>query len=135
MALVEVNWQPTARQLRQFGVIAAVALPLLAWLWTSRVEVIGACGLVGIVIAAVGLARPTMLKWLFIGLTCLTLPIGLVVSELALLLVYFGVLLPIGLCFRLVGRDALRLRRDPNAKTYWLPKQPPKDVASYFRQS
>ena len=33
MKLVEVNWSPTDRQLRQFGTAALIALPLAAWWW------------------------------------------------------------------------------------------------------
>ena len=36
MKLVEINWNPTDRQLRQFGMIALVALPALGWLWSGR---------------------------------------------------------------------------------------------------
>ena len=28
-----MNWNPTDRQLRQFGLTALAALPALAWLW------------------------------------------------------------------------------------------------------
>ena len=40
-------------------------------------------------------------------------------------LLFYAVFVPAGLFFRLRGRDALRLRFDPQAQSYWLPRQPP----------
>jgi hypothetical protein len=57
-----------------------------------------------------------------------------VVSHILLAVVYFGIVTPIGLIMRLAGRDALGLKRDPNATTYWVPHAMPKDSRRYFRQ-
>ena len=35
MKLVEMNWTPGDRQLRQFSGIALAAFPAAAWLWTA----------------------------------------------------------------------------------------------------
>jgi hypothetical protein len=56
-------------------------------------------------------------------------------SELALLVLYFGLVFPAGMLFRLLGRDPLALRLDRRARTYWSPKAPPRGAASYYRQS
>ena len=61
-------------------------------------------------------------------------PIGMVVGEIAMLLIFLGVFLPISLIFRLIKRDALRLKVDKNATTYWQPKSEPKQVSSYYRR-
>ena len=47
MRLIEFDWNPTDRQLRQFGVIALVVLPALGWLW-------GASGTVLATLASTG---------------------------------------------------------------------------------
>lgn len=39
-------------------------------------------------------------------------------------LIYFGVLTPVAVVLRLLGRDALRLRRG-DADSYWIPSGPP----------
>jgi hypothetical protein len=75
------------------------------------------------------------LRWLFVGLTVVLLPIGLVVGEVVLALTYYGVLLPIGLIFRLLARDRLQLKCDRAADSYWRPKPKPRDLGSYLRQS
>jgi hypothetical protein len=49
-------------------------------------------------------------------------------------MIYYGVFTPVALAFRVVGRDALRLRPRPDLPTHWLPKPRVADAASYFRQ-
>ena len=135
MALIDIQWKPTHRQLRQFGVIALVALPLVGWIWGAGSSVLVALGLIGLAIAAAGFVYPKLIQPIFVGLMLIATPIGLVIGELAMLLMYFGMFLPLGLFFRLVGRDALALKLDPDAKTYWSEKKQPSDVRSYYRQS
>jgi hypothetical protein len=48
-----------------------------------------------------------------------------VVSPVALGVLFFGVVTPTGLLLRLFGKDPLRLRFDPAAKTYWIARAPP----------
>ncbi len=134
MKLVEVNWTPTPKQLRQFGLMCLVALPFLGWMWSASSGVMTWLIGIGVGLALVGLAIPMALKPIFIGLMLIALPIGMVVSELVMVLIYFGVFLPIGICFKLVKRDALKRSLDPQGETYWEPKKAAKNAASYYRQ-
>lgn len=135
MALVNVPWNPSDRQLRQFSVCMAVALPVLSWLWLrSGWAIIGAAAAIGVAAAAVGWFRPRWLAPLFVGLSLAVLPIGWVVSELLLLAIFLVVFWPIGVLRRWLGGDPLERRFDREAKSYWQPKAQPPDASSYFRQ-
>jgi hypothetical protein len=61
-------------------------------------------------------------------------PIGWTMSHLLLAVTYFGVLTPVALFFRLVGRDALCRRFDRAASSYWTARPLPPDVDRYFKQ-
>lgn len=140
MKLVEMNFSPSDRQLRQFGLTAMVALPLLGWLWggDGPLEVnpitVGITGAIGAVLATVGLLWPPAIKPVFVGLMLLTLPIGMVISEIAMAATFYGLFVPLGLFFWLIGRDVLELKFDRQATTYWQRKKRPTDDASYLRQ-
>lgn len=43
-----------------------------------------------------------------------------VVSPLLIIVLFYGVVTPIGLAMRAVGKDTLRLRRDPQSPSYWI---------------
>lgn len=135
MKLIEIDWRPTDRRLRQFGATCFVALPGVGWIWGGGTATVLLLASIGLVLALAGMAAPTILKPIFLALTLVTAPIGMVVGEFALLLVYFGVFLPFGLVFRIVRRDGLQLRLERKRKTYWQAKKQPSNVASYYRQS
>ena len=46
-------------------------------------------------------------------------------NPLVMGLVFFTTVVPIGLALRAFGKDPLRLRREPTAASYWIPREPP----------
>jgi hypothetical protein len=135
MPLVSVQWQPSHRQLRQFGILAAIALPGIAWLWSLGSPWIVGCALLGVGLAVAAGWAPRLVKPIFIGLMLVTFPIGLVLSELVLILVYWSVFVPMGLAFRLLRRDRLQRTLERQRDSYWQVKQQPRSLANYYRQS
>jgi hypothetical protein len=135
MKFIEVNLQPNKRQLRQFGVLFLIFLPLLGWMWGAGLDVTVILGASGLFIATLGLLAPVVLKPVFIGMQIIAIPIGIVVSEVAMLLIFFGVFLPFGLVFRMAKRDVLKKSFDNSKASYWEVKSQPVDVRMYYRQS
>ena len=135
MKLIELNWNPTSRQLRQFGGVSVVALPLITWVWGGSIDLILTMLGIGGLLAGIGLLVPSMLRPVFVAVSVIGAPIGMVIGELTLLLIFFGVFVPLGLFFRLIRRDALQLKIDRDCDSYWQPKRGPSSVASYYRQS
>jgi hypothetical protein len=142
MKLIDFNWNPTDRQIKQFGVACLVVLPLVGWMATGKpttlakanLPVLGGLIGLGLLLAVVSLVRPQALKLLFVGASLVAFPIGLVVGELVMLLMFLLVFTPMALMFRVIGRDALQRKIDRNAKSYWQPKAQPRDASSYYRQ-
>lgn len=137
MALVDINWNPSRKELRVFsllligfGVIVAVILTQRFQAPTASVAVL----LVTTTIGVIGLAAPRLVRPVYIVWMGLAFPIGWTVSHLMLLAIYYLVLTPIGLTLRLCGRDPMHRRLDRGAKSYWLPRTPRNDLKSYFRQ-
>jgi hypothetical protein len=57
-------------------------------------------------------------------------------TDLAMSLLFFGMVTPIGIVMRLAGRDRLRLRRDPGRVSYWVMcPSPDKRQAAMTRQA
>lgn len=146
MTAIEFNWNPTDRQLRQFGFIALVALPLAGWMLSGRptpetwqtfhTPLLGSLAAAGVLSASLARFWPRALKPAFVLLSLITWPIGLVVSEVIILSIYFFLFTPLALLFRIIGRDALDRRIDRSAtETYWRAKRQPAGPKSYFRQS
>jgi len=62
--------------------------------------------------------RPSM--WLRLGLL-----LHRVANPIVMALLFYGTVLPTGLVMRLKGRDLLRLKREPDAVSYWIVRDPP----------
>jgi len=138
MALLEINTDPTDRELRQFARIwlpafLAVVGGLLAWRlgwWTAAV--ILWC-LAGVALLG-GLIAPGRFRLIYAAWMRGAQPIGWVVSHLVMAIVYYGVVTPIGLLLRLLGRDPMTRRLDRSARSYWVEHTPGGRANRYFRQ-
>jgi hypothetical protein len=124
------------RTLRQFGLLclgfgAGVAgwAGLLHGHWTAAWVSMSVGGLLGLV----GLVWPHALRPLFVALMALTLPIGVVISNVILAALFYLLFTPVALIFRLIGRDALGRRRSAVA-SYWKPYPATAELRRYFRQ-
>jgi hypothetical protein len=139
MSIVQINTDPSRRQLNQFGFIwmAFVAFfggvaylkfhnqPLAYGLWIAAV-----------VVPVIGWLAPPFMRAVFVGMSYVAWPIGFVVSHVVLAAVYYLVLTPIGLVMRLVGYDPMKRRFAPDDPSYWVarPNSGSSDAKGYFRQ-
>jgi len=73
----------------------------------------------------VALARPAWLAPLNRVWTGIGVLMGRVVSPLVTAFLFYIVVTPMGILFRLLKKDPLHLRADPGAPTYWIIRQPP----------
>jgi hypothetical protein len=64
--------------------------------------------------------HPLNLIWLKFGLL-----LHRVVNPVIMALLFYGTVLPTGLVMRMLGKDLLRLKREPGADSYWIVRQPP----------
>ena len=78
----------------------------------------------GSVLLILGLVFPRALSGLNRGWMKLGVLLSKVVTPLVMGLIFFTTVTPIGLIMKLFGKDPLRIKRAPEAKTYWLERTP-----------
>ena len=88
---------------------------------------------VGSALVALGLVAASTLAPLNRAWTKLGLVLFKVVNPVVLFLIFILTVVPTGLIMRWMGRDPLRLRRDPTAASYWIERQPPGPNAEGLR--
>ena len=111
---------------RSFGIVFTVVFALIALfpllhgapprLWSL---------VVAAAFLAAALLRPALLGplnrlWFRFGLL-----LHRIVSPVAMGIIFFGAIMPMGFLMRALGKRPLRLGFDPAAKSYWIPRQPP----------
>lgn len=138
MAIIPFNTDPSRQELRNFdrywfpAFVAVVGL--VVWRKTGALDIpsiIWALALPSVILSFVA---PRVMKPVFVGLMYLSYPIGFVISHVMFFVFYFSTITPIGLFMKLIGRDALRRKRDPAAASYWTRREPVTDTKRYFKQ-
>src|SRR5271157_5856901 len=81
-----------------------------------------------------GIIWPQAMRPIYVAWMVLAFPIGWTISQIILALMFYGLFTPIGLIFRIIGRDPLHRARQPGLESYWSPKTTPADPRRYFRQ-
>lgn len=135
--MIAPNWHPDERQLRQFAVACLPGFALVGYAaqrFTGSWGLASAIAACGLACAIVGALRPLRVWPVWVLLVTLTWPLGWLTSQVLLRLMFYGILTPLGLAFRLLGRDPLRLRR-PETASYWQPRVQRTDPTTYYRQS
>jgi len=80
---------------------------------------------IAVVFLIAALLRPAVLNplnriWLKFGLL-----LHKIVNPAIMALLFYGTVLPTGLIARAMGKDLLRLKREPDAASYWIVRRPP----------
>lgn len=111
---------------RSFGFVMAGAFAVVTalngwhagriWPWTAGIAA-------AFLVAA--LLKPAVLNplnrlWFKFGLL-----LHRIVNPVIMALLFYGTVLPTGLVMRAMGKDLLRLKRQPDAASYWIVRAPP----------
>jgi polyferredoxin len=112
-------------QLREFGATMAAALIVLGdiALLRGRASAPYLLGS-GVVFGAAGLAFPQALRPLQKAWMALGIVLGFFVSRVVLGALFYGVVTPIGLVMKLMGKDVLDERIDRGRPSYWHERAP-----------
>jgi hypothetical protein len=137
MAVIEINKDPSNKELAWFGLMFLVFFGLVGgflwWRFEAQNAAYAVWGVAGAVTGAYyvvpGLQKPIYLGWLYAAY-----PIGWVISHVVMGVIYFLVITPIAVVFKLMGRDALNRKIDKSAQTYWVEHRTGGDPKRYFKQ-
>ena len=135
--MIAINWNPNRRELRQFSAAMLVATFVVGgvlWWQLGPNRASQVLWIAGPLLAAIGLLVPPTMRPVFVGMSLLAFPIGYVLGFVALAMVYYLLITPIGLVFRLIGRDPLYRKFDPDAESYWIRRPEGLPAKRYFQQ-
>jgi len=118
--------KPTGSSDRAFGLVFAAFFLIVALLplWSGRGVRLWSLGVAALFLA-LALTIPAVLAPLNRAWTAFGNLLHRIVSPVALAILFYLVVAPTGLVMRLLGKDPLRLKLDPAARSYWLERKPP----------
>jgi len=133
----DIPLNPSARTLRQFAGAWLVFISALgAHQWVARGHERAGQILIAaaLVVGLSGSIKPAAIRWLFVAAMVITFPLGWVISQFMLAIMFYAIITPVAVFFRLRGRDVLARKPAPDRASFWTEKSTPQDVRSYFRQ-
>ncbi|MDV6032547.1 MAG: hypothetical protein F9B45_21175 [Phycisphaera sp. RhM] len=125
---------PTDSQRRYFGVAVAAALLMLAWIaWRAIASpfLSGGLAAAALVVALVYYLIPASQPKLMAFFHAITYPIRWTATLVVLAIVYYAVVTPISIWFRVTGKSIRKNASDSNSN--WRSIDLPSDPQSYFR--
>lgn len=134
--MLPINRHPSPRELRSFSrlwlpLFVAVIGGLAWWRLESPATAI-VVWTIGAALALAALGSAEAARQIFVGMQTLTYPIALVVSTLALAILFYVVFTPIGWLMRRAGHDPLQLRRSRRSR--WIQYTRKDDAAEAMKQ-
>ena len=137
MALIEVNTNPSTKELKWFGLVIVVLFAIVGGTvffvsGNTKTPIVLLC--IGGLLAGLYYALPPLRKLMYIAWMRAVLPIGWTISHLLFGTVYFLVFTLIGSAMRLFGRDSMQRQFNRNASTYWVERKPTTEPSRYFSQ-
>jgi hypothetical protein len=136
MVLFPLRSKPTARVLRQFAAAWLIFFLALAanQIWrrghVPAGAVLGVVALIGIA----GLIKPNSLRLLFLAASIAAFPIGWLVSEVAIAIMFYGIVTPLAFFWRIRRRDLLQLRAKSAQASYWISRDSEPPPERYLKQ-
>ena len=124
------------RELRKFGITMAIALTLLGslLLWRGR-PLYRYFLIVAALFLSSGLTLPKILRPVHKAWMMLAVVMGWFMTRVILIILFYGIITPIGLCARVFGKDFIGSKIDKGTASYWIPrKKPISDKRSYENQ-
>jgi hypothetical protein len=122
---------------RNFGLVVGgifLAIEAIRFYATGEMNIVGYCLLAaGAPLFFFGLVYPPVLTpfnkaWMKLGLLMYK-----VVNPVIMFLIYMTAIVPVGLILRMSGKDLLRLQKDPDARSYWIERDPEQDKLSSMK--
>jgi hypothetical protein len=133
MASIRLSQTRTKEDLRSFGLQMALILGLIAgwvmyqnkasWLlWVTLTFLFGISALL-----APSILRPIDKFWMKLGEW-----LGMIMTPVIMGVLFYGVITPIGLIMRALGKDLIDQKLDKSAKSYWIKATKTEDQSRYF---
>ena len=114
------NIKSKKNDIRNFGlIIGAVLIAIVMLLFWKEKQSYHILMTVGVVLCVTSLILPVILKPFYFAWMTFAVILGWIMTRVILSLIFYGIITPIGLLSRLVGKKFLNLKLNKKENTYW----------------
>ena len=120
--LAKINWQPSHKDLRIFGLTILIGFAIIGGIgfFFGKIEFAKWAWILSGLVCLLAVTVPPIAKpfyWIWMGIAFV---MGSIISFLIVALIYYFIITPVGLFMKIIGRDALKLKKKSfSGNTYW----------------
>ncbi|MDX1964660.1 MAG: hypothetical protein SFX18_16035 [Pirellulales bacterium] len=135
MSMIEIDWSPSPRELRKFGVTTLIGFLLIGAVayYFDKTTVAYVCWGLGAVLGGAALTGTVAGLWAYRAWMGVAFVMGNIISRFLMALIFYGLFWPMGAIRRALGADPLQLNKRATS-SYWTPVGPPTDKQRAERQ-
>ena len=137
MKISDLNFNPSTKILREFGIFSLFgfgAFGLVSALKWEMWHLSYGLWCLAVLAFIFAFIQPKFLRPLFVVLMVVVFPIGFVISNIILASLFYGVFTAFALIFKVIKRDALNRKFDPEATSYWVARDGKMPIEQRFKQ-
>ena len=129
------NIKSEKNDIRKFGlIIGAVLIAIVMLLIWKEKQSYDILMIFGVVLCVTSLILPVILKPFYFVWMTFAVILGWIMTRVILSLVFYGIITPIGLFSRLVGKEFLNLKLNKKENTYWKYRNNDRLITDYEKQ-
>ena len=114
------NIKSKKNDFRNFGlIIGAVLIAIVMLVFWKEKQSYNILMIVGVALCVTSLILPVILKPFYFAWMTFAVILGWIMTRVILSLIFYGIITPIGLLSRLVGKKFLNLKLNKKENTYW----------------
>ncbi len=132
----DIRWHPAVPEIRRNGIILFIGLEILACILffaSGRTGFSWIPAALGPVLFLLSLF-PRTGRWVYVGVYCLAASVGIVLSNVLLMLFFFLFLTPVAWILRVRKVKPVTGKKDSGAVSNWQEYSSPEDPTRYFKQ-
>ena len=113
------------KQIKTFGIGLSIILAVFALRMFLKHHLVihSYLIIIGFVILSLSIFKPLFLKPLYKAWLTIGLCIGWIINRVVLIIIFYLVFAPVGLVLRLIKKDLLDRKIEPQRDSYWLKKE------------
>lgn len=119
--MININWKPSFKELRKFGLVTMIGFACISLLCIGF-KGFGSVGfyfaIAGAALGAVTAIVPRLMKWFYWLWMGIAFILGNIVSRIIMAVIFYVVCTIISLLMKLTGRDRLMLKKQ-KTDSYW----------------
>ena len=139
MSIVSINWSPSGKEIKGFGRSMLIGFGIIGavfFFFFDHTKTAMGLWIFGVLAFAFSYLVPKLALLIYYPWMGVSFVMGSIISYLIVAFIFFILITPVAIIFKIIGRDPLSLKVEKSAGSYWIQvkRTKPYNVKTYEAQ-